>query len=115
MRLAAVALSMGLVTSMAHAQQPATQPTTKAPAAQTPPPAAKTTTKSKATDSPCKGLAEAACTTNPACSFVKEVVRKDGKKQSAYCRKKPTSKAATKGAPATPAAPAAPAAPAKKS
>ena len=39
--------------------------------------------------SPCKGLVEAACGANTACSWVKATKTKAGKDRKAYCRLKP--------------------------
>ena len=47
----------------------------------------------KAETSPCKGLTEAACGANGACTWVKGYKTKKGKDMSAYCRKKPEKKA----------------------
>jgi hypothetical protein len=59
-----------------------------APKATTAKDAAKKSAK-KTTPSPCKGLAEAQCKANTACTYVGASVRKaTGKKIAAYCRLK---------------------------
>ena len=42
----------------------------------------------QAADSPCKGLANAACTGNGACSWVNPYKTKKGKQIAGFCRKK---------------------------
>lgn len=61
-RLAAGAIVLGVVTIAAQAED------------------------SKA--SPCKGLAQDACTANAECSWVSATKRKDGREVKAYCRTK---------------------------
>jgi len=99
--IAAAIFVLGVGFSVAQAQdtKPAdTKPATTAPAPATTTPAPKTdakadtkkaTTKTTAAPSPCKGLEEAACTANTACSWHKEGKSKKGTAIAAHCQKKP--------------------------
>lgn len=42
--------------------------------------------------SQCKGLAQEACSADPACAWVNAYVRKDGREVKAYCRNAPAKK-----------------------
>ena len=44
--------------------------------------------------SQCKGLAQEACSADPACAWVNAYVRKDGREVKAYCRNAPAKKTA---------------------
>jgi len=85
LRLGAAGLALALIGGAASAQQKAPEPKAT-PKAETKAPA-----KKKAA-SPCQGLAEAACTGNTACSWIKATKTKAGKDRKAYCRLKPVAK-----------------------
>ena len=85
LKLGAAGLALALIGGAASAQQKAPEPKAT-PKAETKAPAAK-----KAA-SPCKGLVEAACGANTACSWVKASKTKAGKDIKAYCRLKPVAK-----------------------
>lgn len=81
LKLGAAGLALALIGGAASAQQKAPEkaaPATKAPV--------------KKAASPCKGLAEAACGANTACSWVRATKTKAGKDRKAYCRLKPVAK-----------------------
>ena len=82
LKLGAAGLALAFIGGAATAQQKA-------------PPEPKATPKApvkKKAASPCKGLAEAACGSNTACSWVKASKTKAGKDIRAYCRLKPVAK-----------------------
>jgi hypothetical protein len=82
LKLSAAGLALALIGGAANAQQKAPEAPKAAPAKKAPAKAA----------SPCKGLAEAACTGNTACSWIKATKTKAGKDRKAYCRLKPVAK-----------------------
>jgi hypothetical protein len=84
LKLGAAGLALALIGGAASAQQQ------KAPDAPKAAPAKKAPAKKAA--SPCKGLAEAACGANTACSWVKASKTKKGKDRKAYCRLAPVAK-----------------------
>ncbi len=92
LKLGTVGLALALIGGSASAQQKAPEPKA-APKAETKAPPAKKAPAKKKADSPCKGLAEAACGTNTGCSWVKASKTKAGKDIKAYCRLKPAKKA----------------------
>ena len=108
------AFGVGVSAAQAEDAKPAdTKPATTTPAkpadakpadakATTTTPAPKTDTKTAAAPSPCKGLDEAACGADTACSWHKEGKSKKGTVTKAHCQKKSTPK---KKKAATPAAP----------
>lgn len=77
----AVALTIAVVAAPADAQRATDAAKGKATS---------TTAKTlkEKTPSVCKGLAQAQCTANQACTYVKASVRKTGQKVAAYCRLK---------------------------
>jgi len=86
LKLGAAGLALALIGGAASAQQKAPPEPKATPKAET-----KAPVKKKAA-SPCKGLAEAACGGNTACSWVKASKTKAGKDIRAYCRLKPVAK-----------------------
>lgn len=112
-------LAVALTAASAYAQQPAPTAPAKAPAATT---TKKETKEAKKAPSACKGLDQAACSANSACTYIAATKSKKGKEIKAYCRSKPTStkakaadaKTAPAPAPTAPAAKTDTKAPAKK-
>jgi hypothetical protein len=88
LKLGAAGLALALIGGAASAQQKAPEPKAT-PKAVTKTPAKKAPAKAA---SPCKGLVEAACGANTACSWVKATKTKAGKDRKAYCRLKPVAK-----------------------
>lgn len=84
LKLGAAGLALALIGGAASAQQKA--PEKAAPKADT------KKAPAKKAASPCKGLVEAACGANTACSWVKATKTKAGKDRKAYCRLKPVAK-----------------------
>jgi hypothetical protein len=84
LKLGAAGLALALIGGAASAQQKAPEPKAT--------PKAETKAPVKKAASPCKGLVEAACGANTACSWVKATKTKAGKDRKAYCRLKPVAK-----------------------